>query len=371
MYPRNAASPERIAIGPVVQISDGAVQTTGVSVAFIAQGGASTAATNSPAYDNGVVLYTPTQAETNYASFILIAYKTGCIPAATTIVTSASATTGYAGVDWSKVTAPTTTLALTGTTIATTQKVDVETIKTQAVTAAAGVTFPTSIASPTNITAGTITTATNLTNERGKYAGGAVWVGPTANTNTVSYTDGIITNPVSTIAAAKTIADALGLRRFYTTRTGTVQIGAEAPYAGYDFGGANWSVVTTGGSRDVGTSHFVDANVGAGTFASTSGTITWESCEFTNASITVGVSNMIGCRFAGSLTLSTAGDYDFIDCASIVAGTSAPTFTVPAGTVNVSFRRWSGGITISGITSGTTVSIDVVSGGTATCRYAA
>ena len=34
----------------------------------------------------------------------------------------------------------------------------------QAVTAAAGVTFPTSVASPTNITAGTITTTTNLTN---------------------------------------------------------------------------------------------------------------------------------------------------------------------------------------------------------------
>lgn len=43
-------------------------------------------------------------------------------------------------------------------------KADVDTIKTQAVTAAAGVTFPTSIASPTNITAGTITTVTNLTN---------------------------------------------------------------------------------------------------------------------------------------------------------------------------------------------------------------
>lgn len=41
---------------------------------------------------------------------------------------------------------------------------DIQTIKTQTVTAAAGVTFPTSIASPTNITAGTITTVTNLTN---------------------------------------------------------------------------------------------------------------------------------------------------------------------------------------------------------------
>lgn len=48
--------------------------------------------------------------------------------------------------------------------VADTQKVDVETIKTQAVTCAAGVTVPSVIASTTNITAGTITTTTNLTN---------------------------------------------------------------------------------------------------------------------------------------------------------------------------------------------------------------
>jgi hypothetical protein len=48
--------------------------------------------------------------------------------------------------------------------VADTQKVDVETIKTQAVTCAAGVTVPSAIASTTNITAGTITTTTNLTN---------------------------------------------------------------------------------------------------------------------------------------------------------------------------------------------------------------
>jgi hypothetical protein len=68
---------------------------------------------------DGIVLYTPTQAETNYSSFILIAKKTGCIPASITVITSASTTTGYAGVDWSKVTSPTTTLNLSGTTIKT------------------------------------------------------------------------------------------------------------------------------------------------------------------------------------------------------------------------------------------------------------
>lgn len=48
---------------------------------------------------------------------------------------------GEAGLDWGNIGSKTTTNALTGTTIATTQKVDVDTIKTQTLTAAAGITF--------------------------------------------------------------------------------------------------------------------------------------------------------------------------------------------------------------------------------------
>lgn len=145
-YPRNNASPERIAVGAVVQISDGAVQTSGVSVSVRGQGGASGAAAGTIAYDNGIVQYTPTQGETDYTSFVVVAYKAGCIPASVTVVTSASGTPGVAVVP-------------------DTQKVDLNTIKTQTVTCAAGVTVPSSIASPTNITAasgvtisGTLTT---------------------------------------------------------------------------------------------------------------------------------------------------------------------------------------------------------------------
>ncbi len=74
--------------------------------------------------------------------------------------------TGEAGVDWANVGSPTTSLALTGTTIATTQKVDIETIKTNPVVNGGTITFPTTatLASTTNITAGTVTTATNVTN---------------------------------------------------------------------------------------------------------------------------------------------------------------------------------------------------------------
>ena len=124
MYPRNAASPEPIAIGPVVQISDGAVQSSGVTVRIKPVGVSEADGGGTTAYStDGVVLYTPTQAETNYTSFVLIAKKTGCIPASVTVVTTASATAGYAGVDWSKVTAATTTVSLSGTTISTSQAV--------------------------------------------------------------------------------------------------------------------------------------------------------------------------------------------------------------------------------------------------------
>lgn len=72
---------------------------------------------------------------------------------------------GEAGLDWANVGSPTTTVGLTGTTISTAQQVDVNTIKTQAVTCSGGVTIPAAtLASTTNITAGTITTVTNLTN---------------------------------------------------------------------------------------------------------------------------------------------------------------------------------------------------------------
>ena len=95
MYPRNAASPERIAIGALVQISDGAVQTSGATITVRGQGGAEATGGGTTAYGaTGVVYYTPTQAETDFTSFVVIASKTGCVPVCQTIVTSASSTPG-------------------------------------------------------------------------------------------------------------------------------------------------------------------------------------------------------------------------------------------------------------------------------------
>jgi len=94
-YPRNAASPERVDIGAVVQISDGAVQTAGVAVKEIPFGSTEASGGGTITYStDGIVIYTPTQAETDYTSFILIASKSGCIPASKTVVTSAASVAG-------------------------------------------------------------------------------------------------------------------------------------------------------------------------------------------------------------------------------------------------------------------------------------
>ena len=168
MYPRNAVAPERLAIGAVVQISDGVVQTSAVTITVRGQGGAEGTGGGTTAFGaSGVVYYTPTQAETNFTSFVVIASKTGCIPVSQTIVTTASVTPGQVrleGVTHTSAVIPTVS-AVTGLTAANLDATVSSRMATYTQpTGFLAATFPTTVASTTNITAGTITTTTNLTN---------------------------------------------------------------------------------------------------------------------------------------------------------------------------------------------------------------
>lgn len=99
MYPRNAASPERIAVGQVVQISDGAIQSSGVSITVRGQGGAEGAGGGTIAYGaDGTVYYTPLQSETNFTSFVVIAYKASCYSASVTVITTSTSVAGTVNV---------------------------------------------------------------------------------------------------------------------------------------------------------------------------------------------------------------------------------------------------------------------------------
>lgn len=88
MYPRNAVAPERIAVGQVVLIADGTVQVADVIITIRGQGGAEGAGGGTIEYGaDGTVYYTPTQAETNYTSFVVIASKADCFSVSVTVIT--------------------------------------------------------------------------------------------------------------------------------------------------------------------------------------------------------------------------------------------------------------------------------------------
>lgn len=121
-------------------------------------------------------------------------------------------TGGEAGVDWANVGSQTTAVDLSGTNIKTNQKVDVETIKTQAVatTGAGTITFPgaATLASTTNITAGTIATVSGNVN-------GSV----NSVTTGVSIANGAITTTTfgaGAIDAAAIAANAIGASELAT-----------------------------------------------------------------------------------------------------------------------------------------------------------
>jgi len=124
-YPRNAASPPIVAVGAIYLLADGTIQTTGASVRVKTGTGAWGSGSGTLACDStsGIWTYAPTQAETDAESFVVGVYKASSTSAQVTVATSASATAGYSGVDWSKITAATTTVNLSGTTISTTQTV--------------------------------------------------------------------------------------------------------------------------------------------------------------------------------------------------------------------------------------------------------
>ena len=124
-YPRNGATPPIVAVGTIYLLADGTIQTTGASVRVKTGTGAWGAGAGTLACDStsGIWTYAPTQAETDAESFIVAVYKSASTTAQVTIATSASATAGYSGVDWGKLTAATSTVNLSGTTISTSQAV--------------------------------------------------------------------------------------------------------------------------------------------------------------------------------------------------------------------------------------------------------
>ena len=179
------------------------------------------------------------------------------------------------------------------------------------------------------------------------YANGSVWVDTVSGiAGTESFVSGVADNPVLTFADGLTIATANNLRKFWIGNGSTVTLAATL--ANKVLEGHEWTLAL--GGQNIADSMFIDAEV--------TGTATGSNPEFEDCVFGITSSEELQCyncsftaTTSGGFTMSAAGDYRFINCQSGVAGASAPLFTLGTGAITAEFRRWSGGITLAGVTA--------------------
>jgi hypothetical protein len=125
--------------------------------------------------------------------------------------------------------------------------------------------------------------------------------------------------------------------------------------------GDEWTIAL--GGQSIANASIHNANV-SGT--STGAAYNFYSC--TIGAVTVAAGDFHNCCFTGTVTVGAAGDFLFDTCCSQVAGAGTPTLDLGAaiGGTTVSFRRWSGGLTLNNVQAGDTISVDAISGGTIT-----
>lgn len=150
-YPRNAATPKPVVVGRITLIADGSAVVTGASVRVQLDAGGWGAGGGTLAYDatSEVCTYAPTQAETNGDVLQIAVYKAACMGCSVTVLMDPATVTlanGAHGGAAATITLQTPIAA----TVPDTQKVDVNTIKTKAVTVdVGGTTFPASVGTST------------------------------------------------------------------------------------------------------------------------------------------------------------------------------------------------------------------------------
>ena len=173
------------------------------------------------------------------------------------------------------------------------------------------------------------------------YAMGNVWIDTvTGVAGTESFVNGVADNPVLTLADALTIATANKLRKFWVGNGSTITLASTLQNKVFE--GHEWTLAL--GGQDIAGTMFIDADM--------TGTATGVDAEFEDCIVgtsSVEASQWYNCSFTGTQTLSATGDYRYIACQSGIAGASAPTFALGTGDITMEFRRWSGGMNLTGI----------------------
>lgn len=184
------------------------------------------------------------------------------------------------------------------------------------------------------------------------YAGG-IWVDSgAANTNTVVGVDGLPSNPVSTLAAARTLADAIGIKKYYIVNDSTLTLAAT--HLNWEFIGIGLRNQINLGGQIVNDSYFKHS-VLSGTQG---GTQKIEAdCSYLNGIIDMNII-ATNCWLTGNNTLKVSTLNILDHCSSNVPGGSTPELTFQAGVSSIGIRHYSGGLQVNNMTSDHTMSYE-------------
>jgi hypothetical protein len=214
--------------------------------------------------------------------------------------------------------------------------------------------FETDTTTPSNLSVDKVLVkAVNIGQSVG-YANGRVWVN-TVNgvAGTEPFVNGVADKAVLTLADAKTLSgnSAVNLMDFHIINGSSFTLAESTVNESYF--GDNWTLAL--GGQDVNGAYFQGAHVtGVGTSATE---VHYEGCDVGTMSVQIGHFDF--CAFSGTVTQTLAGDYEYHNCYSNVAGAGAPTFTKTAGqAITAEWRNWMDSITVSGLQSGDTITIN-------------
>jgi len=161
----------------------------------------------------------------------------------------------------------------------------------------------------------------------------------TGAAGTTLGTNGTATNPCSSIADAKSIADTLGVNLIYMLPDASATFTASAnDYHFYGTGNRSSAEVILGG-QDIKNAKFEGIKV-SGTSGAT-GDATFVNCELESVTGLRGLAKECGLTGTSSVIASTAMTFE--KCYSLVPGASTPGLTF-AASASVGFRHYSGGI---------------------------
>ncbi len=196
------------------------------------------------------------------------------------------------------------------------------------------------------------------------YSQGAIWIDTINGTSgTTSFVNGTADRPALTYAQAITIATAMNIHNFRIVAGSNITLTANHDYDSFIGVGGQWNL-DCGGQSIAGT-YFESVNVSGIGIASISPTFRF--CSI-GAGTTLPPSYFYTCGFDTSSVFpfiaGSAGQYLFVDCMSLVAGSEIPyfVFSGTGGTTGINIRKWSGGTNIT-LDSNCTCSIEVVAGG--------